>query len=267
MAKLVFPAILLVLCACGVRNHAHETYSTHAHLEESPTHAHTLGRWAGVAARNLSCGNLTNVVRLASITVDFIDEFKDDYTRKALGGFSWDVVNNQSQVSGDYRSIMVCMAGDEHCIPVLAQLPKPKPIHTEGELKEMMVKMMGYLQRYMVASESLVLDQSLVNDDLGFLNEMVDLNSYLEELNEIFLIPMTSCHLTPDPSLSLNLTCRMHQKPSKESEVPPLTSFCLPTSMRRDATSRCRSLVACCGRSFHTRTRASSTGVRLCCPV
>ncbi|MPC68193.1 hypothetical protein E2C01_062390 [Portunus trituberculatus] len=41
---------------------------------------------------------------------------------------------------------------------------------------------------------------------------MVDLNSYLEELNEIFLIPMTSCHLTPDPSLSLNLTCRMHQK-------------------------------------------------------
>lgn len=64
----------------------------------------------------------------------------------------------------------------------------------------------------MVASESLVLDQCLVNDDLGFLDEMVNLNTQVEELNEIFLIPMTSCDLTPEPSLALNLTRRMHQR-------------------------------------------------------
>ncbi|KAK8401728.1 hypothetical protein O3P69_001093 [Scylla paramamosain] len=153
------------------------------------------------------------------IIVDFIDEFKDDYTKKAIGGFSWDTVNSHIHISQDYRSIKVCMAGDEQCIPVLAQLPKPKPIHTEGDVKEMMVKMMGHLQRYMVASESLVLDQSLVEDDLGFLNEMIDLNTQLEELNEIFLIPMTSCDLTPEPTLPLNLTRRMHQQvdsPSKD---------------------------------------------------
>lgn len=210
MTNLAFPVTLLVLWVCGAGNQALETYSTHAHLEETPTHAHTLGRWSGVAARNLSCGDLTNVLRQSSYIVDLIDEFKNDYTQAAMGGATWDIANNWP-IAADYESIQVCRAGNQDCFPVLAQLPEREPIHTEEEVKEMMVKMMGYIQRYMVASESLVLDQSLFKDELGFLDEMDDLNTQLEDLNEFFLIPMTSCDLTPDPSLVRNLTLRMHQ--------------------------------------------------------
>lgn len=63
-----------------------------------------------------------------------------------------------------------------------------------------------------MAAESLVLDQSLSEDALGFLDEMVDLQVRLEELIEVFFIPLTSCALTPDPQLVIELTRRMHKK-------------------------------------------------------
>lgn len=69
----------------------------------------------------------------------------------------------------------------------------------------------SYLQRYSVATESLVLDQSLSEDKRGFLSEMVDLQAYLEQLIEVFFVPMTSCDLTPDPLLVMDLARRMHQ--------------------------------------------------------
>lgn len=63
-----------------------------------------------------------------------------------------------------------------------------------------------------MASETLVLDQSLSEDARGFLDEMVDLQANLEDLIDVFTIPMTSCHLAPDAELVMALTRRMHQK-------------------------------------------------------
>lgn len=62
-----------------------------------------------------------------------------------------------------------------------------------------------------MAAETLVLDQSLSEDPWGFLDEMVDLQVDLENLIEVFLIPLTSCDLNPDTRLVMELTRRMHQ--------------------------------------------------------
>lgn len=214
LATVMFSALLLGLWACRDAVHALNNTDTHTHPMDTPTHSHTLGRWSGVAGRNLSCGSLNEAVRMAQVTMDFIDEFKDDYAHAAIANLSWDQVDQLLPASYDVDSIQVCVEANKGCIPVLPVLPPPPytPPETEDQTKRLMVVVIGFLQRYSVAADTLVLDQSLSEDARGFLDEMVDLQGYIEDLIDVFLIPLTSCDLTPDPHLVMDLTRRMHQK-------------------------------------------------------
>ncbi|KAK4294719.1 hypothetical protein Pmani_032666 [Petrolisthes manimaculis] len=196
--------------------HTHGKDTTHLHAHHH-THTHTptytLRRKVSekeVLGRNLSCGNLEETVIGADRTKDFIDAIKDNYTLGTVN-LTWSEMALMLNPTKDNSTLTICDEEGQGCMLVLPSLPPPPhtPPSTEQETRVIMVKVYGYILRYIVALETLVLDQSLY--EALFMQEMVTLHDNLEDLAIELLTQLTSCNLTPDQHLVSDLTIRMYR--------------------------------------------------------
>lgn len=161
---------------------------------------------------------------MAKIVDEHIDDIKEGYAEAAFN-MSWAEMDRRTNPAYDNTSVQICMENNTGCMPVLPYLPPScNTSSTEEEWKAQMVEIFGYLLRYSVAVETLVLDQSLSNDELGFMDNMVTLQNFLEDLIVQFVYPLTYCHLVPHPQLVMMLSRRMHVR--VDEDLRKLRGFC-----------------------------------------
>nr|XP_045589463.1 uncharacterized protein LOC123751414 [Procambarus clarkii] len=165
-------------------------------------------RWGQTA--NLTCGNIQEAVLDARVLLDLIDAMKNNYTLYEFGT-TWDTMDELLIEARDNTSLQICDENGEYCMFVLPNLPPPPhtPPATEQGLKLALVSVLGYVQRYAVAFETLLLDQTL-HEDI-FASQIAEVHAFLEDLIDTLIATVLLCGLQPEQHLVRDLSVRMYK--------------------------------------------------------
>ncbi|KAG7165304.1 uncharacterized protein LOC121870548 [Homarus americanus] len=164
-----------------------------------------------VAAVNITCVNVEEVILEVKLIRDIINNFKDNYAQQEYFNANWTILDQHFDRSRDNISVEICDLEEKECMYVLPTLPPPPyhPPHNDHEVKNLLVIILGYIQRYTIAFETLFMDQSLYED--VFLSNMSSVHANLEDLIESLVTSVSLCDRVPNQLLIGELSVRMYK--------------------------------------------------------
>ncbi|XP_053651188.2 uncharacterized protein [Cherax quadricarinatus] len=166
--------------------------------------------YRNVLPANISCGMIKDIVLTSAILCDLIDAFKNNYTLYEYGE-SWDTMDTIFNESRDNTSLQICDEEGTHCMYVLPNLPpeSAQQQSTQQHSANQLVIVLDFVQRYTVAMESLLLDQTLHEN--VFASQMAEIHANLEGLIDSLINSVIMCDLQPYEAIVANLSVRMYK--------------------------------------------------------